>query len=57
MSNEELEDPEFYEDSDDDDESEFNCWSCPSCGHTQVQKPSFGGQCPKCMCHMEEEYF
>jgi hypothetical protein len=30
---------------------------CPCCGHTCAERPAFGGQCPKCITHMEEGYF
>lgn len=58
MGNEkENEEPDFgsmYDDDTDDDA--INCWVCTSCGKVESKRPSFGGQCPRCGCIMEEEF-
>ncbi len=44
-----------FDDEEDDNEPDY--WECLSCGHSSVKRPSFGGQCPRCMHHMEEGHF
>lgn len=45
--------------SDEDDDSNLgpDYWECLSCGHSSVERPAFGGQCPKCTAQMEEGYY
>ena len=46
-----------FDDDDDDERGYPDYWECLSCGHSSVKIPSFGGQCPRCLNHMEEAYF
>ena len=46
---------DFEDDYFDDDEEESNCWVCCGCGWVGAERP-MGGECPKCMGYVEEEY-
>ncbi len=42
---------------DEDNDGTPDYYYCPSCGHSSAERPAWGGQCPKCITHMEEGYF
>lgn len=41
----------------DDEDTDPDYWYCNGCGYSQTRRPTWGGQCPKCMAHMEEGIF
>jgi rubrerythrin len=53
--------PEDFEEEIEDDESEDNqgpdYWYCNVCGYSCVERPAWGGQCPRCGPVMEEGYY
>lgn len=51
----EEEDPEFEIDDDEDGTPDY--YVCFCCNHSCANRPSWGGQCPKCGAIMQEGYF
>lgn len=47
-------DDDYFDDFDSDDE-ELPVWACTGCGWVGNDRP-MGGECPRCMCAVEEEY-
>ena len=50
-----MEYPEFDDNFWDDDQEEEPIWACTGCGWVGNDRP-MGGECPTCMCGVEEEY-
>lgn len=46
-----------YESDDSEIKDKPDYYECFCCGYDCVERPAFGGNCPKCGAHMEEGYF
>lgn len=57
MKDEELKEPDFEYVDDEDEDTGPDYYYCNCCGYSCVNRPAWGGQCPRCGPVMEEGYF
>lgn len=57
MKEDEDYDYENYILDDEDEDTGPDYYVCFCCSYSCLKRPAWGGQCPRCGTHMEEEYF